>query len=230
MCSKQGSYRARQAGPPAPVAPTCADLRSSYRPEGGLAAASTEVRLRSIVVMPALAMEMVCCSMACLRITMQDRVFLNFHFFFLVSSVPQYRKLGRGGLGRVRGPQGGARQTRRQRWAATHKWQRHPTTPLVLPNGPAQAKLTSRTTPGRLYRAIHGHTHQAQANRGSAHLMDGHTVLWPHLVKLVNAHHAAVGQHHGAALKVELSGGGVPAGPRREAAGASGRGDRQEGW
>jgi hypothetical protein len=34
-------------------------------PEGGLAAASTLVRLLSMVVMPALAMEMVCCSMAC---------------------------------------------------------------------------------------------------------------------------------------------------------------------
>lgn len=34
-------------------------------PEGGLAAASTEVRDFSMVVMPALAMEMVCCSMAC---------------------------------------------------------------------------------------------------------------------------------------------------------------------
>lgn len=38
----------------------CADL-----PDGGLAAASTEVRDLSMVVMPALAMEMVCCSMAC---------------------------------------------------------------------------------------------------------------------------------------------------------------------
>ena len=36
-------------------------------PEGGLAAASTEVRDFSMVVMPALAMEMVCCSMACRR-------------------------------------------------------------------------------------------------------------------------------------------------------------------
>ena len=34
-------------------------------PEGGLAAASTLVLLLSMVVMPALAMEMVCCSMAC---------------------------------------------------------------------------------------------------------------------------------------------------------------------
>ena len=39
--------------------------RSSHLPEGGLAAASTEVRDLSIVVMPALAIEMVCCSMAC---------------------------------------------------------------------------------------------------------------------------------------------------------------------
>ena len=35
-----------------------------YLPEGGLAAASTEVRLRSWAVMPALATEMVCCSIA----------------------------------------------------------------------------------------------------------------------------------------------------------------------
>ncbi len=44
---------------------SCADFMSSYRPDGGLAAASTAARLFSIVVMPALAMEMVCCSMAC---------------------------------------------------------------------------------------------------------------------------------------------------------------------
>ena len=35
-----------------------------HLPEGGLAAASTDVLLLSMVVMPALAMEMVCCSMA----------------------------------------------------------------------------------------------------------------------------------------------------------------------
>ncbi len=92
--------------PPAPVAPTCADLRSSYRPEGGLAAASTEVRLRSIVVMPALAMEMVCCSMACLRITMQDRVFLNFHHFFSGLKCPPVSQIGTGRSGQGQGPAG----------------------------------------------------------------------------------------------------------------------------
>lgn len=39
-------------------------LRSSYRPDGGLAAASTEVLELRTVVIPALAMDMVCCSMA----------------------------------------------------------------------------------------------------------------------------------------------------------------------
>ena len=39
-------------------------LRSSYRPKIGFAAASTEVRAFRIVVMPALAIEMVCCSIA----------------------------------------------------------------------------------------------------------------------------------------------------------------------
>ena len=37
-----------------------------YLPDGGLAAASTDARDLSMVVMPALAMEMVCCSMACI--------------------------------------------------------------------------------------------------------------------------------------------------------------------
>ena len=39
-------------------------FRSSYRPNTGLAAANTELRLFSTVVIPALAMDMVCCSMA----------------------------------------------------------------------------------------------------------------------------------------------------------------------
>lgn len=39
----------------------------SYLPEGGLAAARTEVRDLSMVVIPALAMEIVCCSMACVK-------------------------------------------------------------------------------------------------------------------------------------------------------------------
>lgn len=39
-------------------------LRSSYRPDGGLAAASTEVLEFRTVVIPAFAMEMVCCSIA----------------------------------------------------------------------------------------------------------------------------------------------------------------------
>lgn len=38
-----------------------------YLPEGGLAAANTEVLLLSMVVMPALAIEMVCCSIACME-------------------------------------------------------------------------------------------------------------------------------------------------------------------
>ncbi len=42
----------------------CPVLARAHLPEGGLAAASTEVLLLSMVVMPALAMEMVCCSMA----------------------------------------------------------------------------------------------------------------------------------------------------------------------
>ena len=37
---------------------------AAHLPLGGLAAASTLVRLLSTVVMPALAMEMVCCSIA----------------------------------------------------------------------------------------------------------------------------------------------------------------------
>ena len=40
----------------------------SYRPDGGLAAASTEVLDLSMVVMPAFATEMVCCSMACMQV------------------------------------------------------------------------------------------------------------------------------------------------------------------
>ena len=43
------------------------DGKRSYRPDGGLAAASTEVLDFSMVVMPAFATEMVCCSMACMR-------------------------------------------------------------------------------------------------------------------------------------------------------------------
>lgn len=42
----------------------CQTLRSSYRPEGGLAAARTEVLEFRTVVIPAFAMEMVCCSIA----------------------------------------------------------------------------------------------------------------------------------------------------------------------
>ena len=40
------------------------DFMSSYRPKTGLAAARTLVRLLRTVVMPALAIEMVCCSIA----------------------------------------------------------------------------------------------------------------------------------------------------------------------
>ena len=39
-------------------------LRSSYRPKMGFAAASTDVLAFKMVVMPALAIEMVCCSIA----------------------------------------------------------------------------------------------------------------------------------------------------------------------
>ena len=39
-------------------------FRSSYRPDGGFAAANTEVRELRTVVIPALAIEMVCCSIA----------------------------------------------------------------------------------------------------------------------------------------------------------------------
>lgn len=39
-------------------------LRSSYRPDGGLAAARTDVLELRTVVIPALAMDIVCCSMA----------------------------------------------------------------------------------------------------------------------------------------------------------------------
>lgn len=41
--------------------------QAAHRPLGGLAAASTLVRDFSTVVMPAFAIEMVCCSMACRR-------------------------------------------------------------------------------------------------------------------------------------------------------------------
>mmetsp|Transcript_21945 Transcript_21945/g.54284 ORF Transcript_21945/g.54284 Transcript_21945/m.54284 type:complete len:252 (-) Transcript_21945:430-1185(-) len=43
---------------------SCAVFRSSYLPEGGLAAASTAARELSTVVMPALAILIVCCSIA----------------------------------------------------------------------------------------------------------------------------------------------------------------------
>ena len=57
--------------PPAHGGPVIAQSLTSqplsHLPEGGLAAARTDVRDLSMVVMPALAMEMVCCSMACSR-------------------------------------------------------------------------------------------------------------------------------------------------------------------
>ena len=39
---------------------------ASHLPDGGLAAARTDVLDFSMVVIPALAMDMVCCSMACM--------------------------------------------------------------------------------------------------------------------------------------------------------------------
>ena len=39
--------------------------------------------------------------------------------------------------------------------------------------------------------------------------MDSDSVLWSHLVKLVDADDAAVSEHHGAALELELAGGVV---------------------
>ena len=107
--------------------------------------------LRSMVVMPALAIEMVCCSMAC-------------------------------GQGRGQGGVAGR-------------------------GGDAQP----RAAPPRRSTAQHGPARPAWPSALSAHLVDGHPVLGPHLVKLVDAHHAAVGQHHGAALQVKLTGGGVAA-------------------
>jgi hypothetical protein len=40
----------------------------SYRPHAGLAAAMSVVRVLSVVVMPALAMDTVCCSITCMRV------------------------------------------------------------------------------------------------------------------------------------------------------------------
>ena len=51
-----------------------------YLPEGGLAAARTEVRDLSMVVMPALAMEIVCCSIACIAVRLRlKHTRQNFH-------------------------------------------------------------------------------------------------------------------------------------------------------
>ncbi len=41
------------------------ERRTSYRPYAGLAAASSVVRVLSVVVMPALAIDTVCCSITC---------------------------------------------------------------------------------------------------------------------------------------------------------------------
>ena len=40
-------------------------------------------------------------------------------------------------------------------------------------------------------------------------LVDSDSVLWSHLVKLIDANDSAVSQHHGAALELELTGGVV---------------------
>ena len=45
--------------------------------------------------------------------------------------------------------------------------------------------------------------HDGALVRG-AHLVNGDPVLFPHLVELVDAHHAVVRQHHRAAFKVKL--------------------------
>lgn len=41
--------------------------------------------------------------------------------------------------------------------------------------------------------------------KSSTHFVDGHAIAVVHLVKLVDAHHAAVGQHHGTSLQAALT-------------------------
>ncbi len=66
--------------------------------------------------------------------------------------------------------------------------------------GGVQTLLPRAYNPPPHYPPPHtAHHHQQQ--RQQSYLMDGHTVVLVHLIKLVNANNATVCQHHGTSLQ-----------------------------